>query len=206
MLSFTGECECMSSSCPSGFITIWLSMLASSQPVEWWRRIRHPFSGDCLENILAQWQYMVSYILVNICSNIPCRLETLADILETFLKSLSCMKIFVFWIKFHWSVFTELQLTISQHYGLTLNKWPAIIWTNASQAYRGIRASLSLHKLRTTNEMERKIYARELVPGDTSILVPVSECWIHIMWKLTQEPLATNSTIEMNYKCFAHLI
>ena len=43
---------------------------------------------------------------------------------------------FIFWLKFHWSLFLSVQLTISQHWsdnGLAPNRRQAIIWTNADR-------------------------------------------------------------------------
>ena len=67
----------------------------------------------------------------------------------TFSSAFSWMKIFEFWLKFHWSLFPRVQLTIFQHWF----RW----WLGAVQAtshylnqwwliYRRIYASLSLNE------------------------------------------------------------
>ena len=44
-------------------------------------------------------------------------LDTMAAILQmTFSNAFSWMKSFVFWVKFHWSLFLMVQLTITQHW------------------------------------------------------------------------------------------
>ena len=44
-------------------------------------------------------------------------LDKMADISQTILSgAFSWMKSFVFWLKFHWSLFLKVQLTISQHW------------------------------------------------------------------------------------------
>ena len=68
----------------------------------------------------------------------------------TFSNVFSSMKMFEFWLKFHWSLFPRVQLTIFQHWF----RW----WLGAVQAtshnlnqwwlvYRGIYASLGLNEL-----------------------------------------------------------
>ena len=37
------------------------------------------------------------------------------------------MKMYEFWLRFHWTLFSPVQLTIFQHF-----RWQAIIWTNDS--------------------------------------------------------------------------
>ena len=62
-------------------------------------------------------------------------LEKMAAISQTiFLDVFSWMKSFVFWLKFPRSLFLRVQLAITQHgldNGLALNRWQAIIWSNA---------------------------------------------------------------------------
>ena len=53
----------------------------------------------------------------------------------------SWIESFVFWLKFHWSLFLRVQLTINQQWfnnGLAPNRWQAIIWTNADPIHWGI--------------------------------------------------------------------
>ena len=45
----------------------------------------------------------------------------------TFSNAFSRMKSFIFWLKFHWSLFLGAQFTITQHW---FRKWRSIIWTN----------------------------------------------------------------------------
>ena len=50
-----------------------------------------------------------------------------------FSNSFSSIKMFIFWLKFHWSLFLGVQLTVSQYWsdnGLVLNRQQAITWTN----------------------------------------------------------------------------
>ena len=61
-------------------------------------------------------------------------LDKMATILQTtFSDAFSWMKSFVLWLKFHWSLFVRVQLTITQHCldnGLAPNRPQAIILTN----------------------------------------------------------------------------
>ena len=69
-----------------------------------------------------------------------------ATILQTiFSDAFSWMKCFVFWLKFHCSLFPIVQLIIPQHwfrYGLASNRRHAIIWTNADPIHWRIYAAL----------------------------------------------------------------
>ena len=62
-------------------------------------------------------------------------LDNMAIISQTiFSDEFSWMKSFVFWLKFHWSLFLRVQMTINKHY------WrQAIIWTNAEPIHWRIR-------------------------------------------------------------------
>ena len=66
-------------------------------------------------------------------------------------NAISWMKIFEFWLKFHWNLFLKVQLTIfwlGLDNGLEPNRWQAIIWTNDDQVQRSIYASLRLNELK----------------------------------------------------------
>ena len=55
------------------------------------------------------------------------------------------MDFFLFWWKFHWSLFLKVQLIISQHCldnGMVPNRWQANIWTNADPVHWRIFAAL----------------------------------------------------------------
>ena len=63
------------------------------------------------------------------------------------------MKSFLFWLKFHRSLFLRVQLTITQHWfgwdnGLAPNRRQAIIWTNAGLIHWRIYAALGGDELR----------------------------------------------------------
>ena len=54
----------------------------------------------------------------------------------TLSSAFSWMKVFEFWLKFHWSLFLRVKLTISSigsDNGLVLSRWQAIIWTNVGK-------------------------------------------------------------------------
>ena len=67
-------------------------------------------------------------------------LDKMAAISQTiFSDAYSWMKHFVFWLKFHRSLFVRIQLTITSiglDNGLALKRRQAIIWTNADPVYR----------------------------------------------------------------------
>ena len=74
-------------------------------------------------------------------------LDTMAAISQTiFSDAFSWMKSFVFWSKFHWSLFPRVKLTIKPNIGLDNNSAPyrrqAIIWTNADPIHWRIYESL----------------------------------------------------------------
>ena len=65
-----------------------------------------------------------------------------ADIIS---DAFSWMKSFVLWLKFHWSLFLTVQLTITQYwfrYSLVPNRQQAVIWTNADLIHWHIYAAL----------------------------------------------------------------
>ena len=67
-----------------------------------------------------------------------------------FSDAFSWMKSFVFCLKFHWSLFLRVQVTIPQHWlgdGLVPNRWQAIIWTNADLIQWHIYAALGVDVL-----------------------------------------------------------
>ena len=67
-----------------------------------------------------------------------------------FSNAFSWMKIFVFWLKFHWRLFLRIQMTkdsTDSDNSLAMNRQQAITWTNVVIGYRRIYASLDLNKL-----------------------------------------------------------
>ena len=79
-------------------------------------------------------------------------LNKMATISQTiFSDAFSWMKIFVFWLKFHWSLFLRVQLTIAQHgldNGLAPNRRQAVIWNNADPIHWCIFVALGEDELR----------------------------------------------------------
>ena len=77
----------------------------------------------------------------------------MAAIFQTaFSNAFSWMKMFEFRLKFHWSLFLKVQLTIFQHGSdndFAPNRRQAIIWTNDDPVHRRIYASLGLNELTT---------------------------------------------------------
>ena len=74
------------------------------------------------------------YSQANVKTHLP--LDKMAAILQTvFSDVFSWMKSFVFWIKFHWSLFLKVQLSINLHS-------IAIIWTDAEPTHWSIYAAL----------------------------------------------------------------
>ena len=72
-----------------------------------------------LEHLISQSQYMAADGLVmqgaRLLTHLP--LDKMATISQTiFLDVFSCMKRFVFWLQFHWSLFLRVQFTITQHW------------------------------------------------------------------------------------------
>ena len=68
---------------------------------------------------------------------------------ETFSDGFSWMKMYEFWLKFHWSLFLRVQITLFQHCsdnGLAPNRQQAIICPNDGLLYWCIYASISLHE------------------------------------------------------------
>ena len=69
----------------------------------------------------------------------------------TFLNETSCMKMFEFRLKFHWSLFLNVQSTIFQHCsdnGLAPNRRQAIIGNNDDSVQRRIFVSLGHNELK----------------------------------------------------------
>ena len=85
----------------------------------------------------------------------------------TFSNAFSCMKKFEFWLKFHWSLFLRVQLTITKHWfkwwhdGLVLNRWQAIIWTNADlllwRLYVGLGGDELMQKIRNSRGLAMEL-------------------------------------------------
>ena len=77
--------------------------------------------------------------------------DKMADILQATVSiSFSWMKSDVFWLKFNWSMFLMVKLTISQHdldNGLVPSRQQAIIWINDGLVCWRIYALLRLDKL-----------------------------------------------------------
>ena len=73
-------------------------------------------------------------------------LDKMSAVSQTiFSDAFSWMKIFVFWLRFHWILFLMVQLTIAQHwfrYWLAPNRRQSIIWTNADTIQRRIYATV----------------------------------------------------------------
>ena len=76
----------------------------------------------------------------------------MATIFQTiFANAFSWMKMYKFRLRFHWSLFRRVPLTIFQHssdYGLVQVRRQAIIWTDDDPVYRCKYASLGLNELR----------------------------------------------------------
>ena len=103
----------------------------------------------------------------------------------TFSDAFSWMKIFEFRLKFHWSLFPRVQLTIVQHWfrqwlgadqatSHYLNQW----WLD----YRRIYASLGLNELTIV-----MVHNRALAYGDFAWLVGASTRWV---WCLANRPIS----------------
>ena len=87
-----------------------------------------------------------------------------------FSNGFSWLKCFVFWLKFHWSVFLKVQFT---NFSITLdnvlapNRWKDIIWTNAGPIHRciypavGEMSEANIHKIysRAKSDIWIKIFA-----------------------------------------------
>ena len=106
-----------------------------------------------------------------------------------FSKAFSWIKCFIFWLKFHWSLFLRLQLTITQHWFkyLVPNRWQAIIWTNADPIYRCIYVALGGDELRSfmiqecmlTDEscVTWKNNSTSIYHNSTHSFIPVNMTW-----------------------------
>ena len=80
----------------------------------------------------------------------------MAAILQTiFLDAFSRMKNFVFWFKFHWSLFLMVKLTIGLDNGMAPNRRQAIIWTNADPVHSRICAALGPDELTSALRWEQ---------------------------------------------------
>ena len=77
----------------------------------------------CWSHAIAPWLSLLTQLLQ----------DKMAAISQTiFSDAFSWMKSFVFSLKFHWGLFLNVQLTITQDwFRLVLNRRQAIIWTNA---------------------------------------------------------------------------
>ena len=75
----------------------------------------------------------------------PIPLDKMATISQTFSSAFLWLKSFVFWFKFHWTLFQRVQLTIRQHWfrwWLGAERQQAIIWTNADPVHLRIYVAL----------------------------------------------------------------
>ena len=113
--------------CRNPFLQLWIGafvvsirLIASTWPAEPIHRIlgglwlgREQGTGlYCYGMISLQITYRLTYTAS--LTHLP--LDKLATILQTiFSKAYSCMKSLAFWLKFHWSLFLRVQLTITQH-------------------------------------------------------------------------------------------
>ena len=78
----------------------------------------------------------------------------MAPVLQTmFSNAFSSMKIFVFWLKFHWSLFIRVQLPITQHWFRSPVQQQAIIETNKCLVYWCTYVSLRLNGLMVQKEL-----------------------------------------------------
>ena len=97
-----------------------------------------------------EWCVLQSQSLLGLLSRYPFfnssplnKMATISQII--FPDVFSWMKSFVFSLKFYWSLFLRVQLTITQHcldHGLVPNRQQAIIWTNADMIYWRIYVAL----------------------------------------------------------------
>ena len=78
-------------------------------------------------------------------------LDKMATISQTiFWDAYSCMKSFVLWLKFNWSLLLRVQLTITHHWfynGLPPNRQQAIVWTNGDLIHWCIYVALGRDEL-----------------------------------------------------------
>ena len=102
----------------------------------------------------------------------------------TFSNAFSWMKKFEFWLKFHWSLFLRVQLTITKHWfkwwhdGLVLNRWQVIIWTNADlllwRLYVGLGGDELMQKIHNS-----RVLAMELCHFCIKPLINALELHLH---------------------------
>ena len=79
-------------------------------------------------------------------------LDKMASISQmTFSNAFFLMKSFVSWFKFHWTLFLNVQLTVStvSGNGLAPNRRQVIIWTNADPVHKRIYVALGGGELRS---------------------------------------------------------
>ena len=85
-------------------------------------------------------------------------LNKMAAILQTtFSNAFSCMKYFVFWFKFHWSMFNWQEVIIGLGNGLSPNLRQAITLTKGDLVLQCQIASLGLNELKNTDFLVMEI-------------------------------------------------
>ena len=89
----------------------------------WWRHamktLSGPLWGESIGHCWLPWKILVwrGAKLHNCPLLSHLLLDKMASVSQTiFSDAFSWMKIFVFWLKYHWSVFLSVQLTITQHW------------------------------------------------------------------------------------------
>ena len=116
-------------------------------------------------------------------------LDKMASILQTiFSDALLWMKSFVFWSKFHWSLFLRLKLTkkntIGLDNGVVPNKQEAVIWTHVDLIHWHIYAALGgdeliyiswwCHQMETFSALLAICAGNSPVPGEFPAQRPVT--------------------------------
>ena len=131
------------------FITVQMTMSALVQVNVW-------HQTDDKPSLTEQWIDRFTDAYASPCFNELThkgRDKTATVLQTTFSYAFSWIKEYVFRIKFHWTLFLKVQLTICQHWfrlsdnGLVLNRLQAIILRNDRLLYWHIYASLGLDEL-----------------------------------------------------------
>ena len=113
---------------------------------------------------------------------------------KIFANVFSWMKSFLFWLKFYWSLFLRVQLTINQHWfsGLALNRWQAIIWTNVDPIHWRIYAALG------GDELKKNLPYCELkcLYHTLELLRKISSCAVEIPFQFWFNHMILNANLE----------
>ena len=134
---------------------------------------------------------MQMFVFQHILTHLP--LDKMATVSQTiFSDAFSWMKMFEFWLKFHWSLFPSVQLTISQHSGLDTNGCPfgnskfillsdnlnVCLWLSACQVEKIIQLNNSLSTIESTGSYFRKVQTH--LPCSALVLAN-SICFIYAL-------------------------